>query len=176
MLPIAPATYYDHLAKRADPARLSDHAKRDEALRPEIQRVFDANWQVYGVRKIRRQLRREGFDVARCTVARLMKVTGIQGIIRGKPHKTTVPDDKLPCPLDKVSRQFCVPAPTCRGGSRCPSLVRGQWPAISTMSPYGRGLCRLRHRRLSADRGTALPTQLPTMGKAWSMTDCRTKG
>ena len=111
VLPIAPATYYEHRAKRADPARLSDRAKTDEALRPEIQRVFDANWQVYGVRKIWRQLRREGFDVARCTVARLMKCMGIQGIIRGKPQKTTVQDKKQPCPLDKVNRQFRVPAP-----------------------------------------------------------------
>ena len=111
MLPIAPATYYEHLAKRADPARQSDRAKRDEELRPHIQRVFDANWQVYGVRKVWRQLRREEFDVARCTVARLMKSMGIQGIIRGKPQKTTIPDKKLPCPLDKVNRQFRVPAP-----------------------------------------------------------------
>ena len=111
MLPIAPATYYDHLARRADPARQSGRARRDAELRPHIQRVFDANWQVYGVRKIWRQLRREGFDVARCTVTRLMKSTGIQGIIRGKPQKTTIPDKKLPCPLDKVNRQFCVPAP-----------------------------------------------------------------
>jgi hypothetical protein len=111
MLPIAPATYYEHLAKRADPARLSDRAKRDEALGPEIQRVFDANWQVYGVRKVWRRSRREGFDVARCTVARLMRCLGIQGIIRGKPQETTVPDKKLPCPLDKVNRQFRVPAP-----------------------------------------------------------------
>jgi transposase-like protein len=111
MLPIAPATYYDHLAKRADPARLSVRAKRDEALRPEIQRVFDANWEVYGARKVWRQLRREGFVVARCTVARLMKAMGIQGIIRGKPQKTTIPDKKLPCPLDKVNRQFRAPAP-----------------------------------------------------------------
>jgi putative transposase len=80
VLPIAPATYYEHLARRVDPARLSDRARRDEELRPHIQRVFDANWQVYGVRKIWRQLCREGFDVARCTVARLMKVMGIQGL------------------------------------------------------------------------------------------------
>lgn len=111
VLPIAPATYYDHLAKLADPARLSDRAKRDADLRPHIQRVFNANWQVYGVRKVWRQLRREGFDVARCTVARLMKAMGIQGVIRGKPHKTTIPDKKLPCPLDRVNRQFRVPAP-----------------------------------------------------------------
>ncbi|MCT8992338.1 MULTISPECIES: IS3 family transposase [Alphaproteobacteria] len=111
VLPIAPATYYDHLAKRADPARLSDRAKRDEALRPEIRRVFEDNWSVYGLRKVWHQLRREGFDIARCTVARLMKDMGIQGIIRGKPHKTTIPDKKQPCPLDKVNRQFRVPAP-----------------------------------------------------------------
>ena len=111
VLPIAPATFYDHLAKRADPSRLSDRSRRDAELRPHIQRVFDANWQVYGVRKIWRQLHREGFDVARCTVARLMKAMDIQGIIRGKPHKTTIPDKKPPCPLDKVNRQFRVPAP-----------------------------------------------------------------
>ena len=111
VLPIAPATYYEHLARRADPSRLSDRARREAQLRPQIQRVFDANWQVYGVRKIWRQLRREGFDVARCTVARLMKAMDIQGIIRGKPQKTTIPDKKLPCPMDKVNRQFRVPAP-----------------------------------------------------------------
>ncbi|GGO38499.1 hypothetical protein GCM10010991_35920 [Gemmobacter aquaticus] len=111
VLPIAPSTYYKHLAKRADPARLSDRVRRDEALRPEILRVFEENWRVYGVRKIWRQLGREGFDVARCTVARLMNDLGIQGIIRGKPHRTTVPDKKAPCPLDKVNRQFRVPAP-----------------------------------------------------------------
>lgn len=79
VLPIAPSTYYEHLAKRADPARWSDRTRRDEALRPEIRRVFEENWRVYGVRKVWRQLQREGFAVARCTVARLMKSMGIQG-------------------------------------------------------------------------------------------------
>ena len=111
VLPIAPSTYYDHLARRADPARRSDRARRDEALRAEIRRVFEQNWRVYGVRKVWWQLRREGFDVARCTVARLMKSMGIQGIIRGKPHRTTIPDKKAPSPLDKVNRQFRMPAP-----------------------------------------------------------------
>jgi putative transposase len=111
VLPIAPSTYYDHLAKRADPTRLSDRAHRDAALRPEIERVWEENYQVYGVRKVWRQLVREGFDVARCTVARLMKDMDIQGIIRGKPHRTTIPDKKTPCPLDKVNREFRVPAP-----------------------------------------------------------------
>ena len=70
VLPIAPSTYYERLAKRADPARLSDCARRDEALRPEIRRVFEENWRVYGVQKVWRQLCREGFDVARCTAGR----------------------------------------------------------------------------------------------------------
>ena len=83
VLPAGPSTCYDHLAKRADPARLSDRARSDEALRPEIRRVFEENWRVYGVRKVWHQLRREGFNVARCPVARLMKDMGIQGIIRG---------------------------------------------------------------------------------------------
>ncbi len=111
VLPIAPSTYYDHLAKRADPARRSERAKRDAKLRPEIARVFDANFRVYGVRKVWRQLEREGFDVARCTVARLMRSMGLQGVIRGKPIKTTRSDKAAPCPLDKVNRQFRAPAP-----------------------------------------------------------------
>jgi putative transposase len=75
---------YDHLAKRADPTRLSDRAKRDEALRPRSSASFEENFKVYGVRKVWRQMRREGFDVARCTVARLMKDMGLEGVIRGK--------------------------------------------------------------------------------------------
>ena len=73
-----------------DPVRLSDRGRRDAALRTEILRVFEENWRVYGVRKVWCQLGREGFDVARCTVARLMKDMGLQGIIRGKPHRTTI--------------------------------------------------------------------------------------
>ena len=95
MLPIAPATFYDHLAKRANPLRPSDRAKRDEELRPEIERVFEENLSVHGVRKIWHQLRREGFDIARCTVARLMKDIGIEGVVRGKKPKTTLPDKAL---------------------------------------------------------------------------------
>ena len=111
VLPIAPATFYDHLAKRTDPSRLSDRAKRDEELKPEIKRVFEENLSVYGVRKVWHQMRREGFDIARCTVARLMKDIGIEGVVRGKKPKTTIPDKALPCPLDKVNRQFYAPAP-----------------------------------------------------------------
>ncbi len=111
VLPIAPSTYYDHLAKRANPARLSDRARRDAALRPEIERVWEENYKVYGVREVWRQLFREGFVVARCRVARLMRDMDIQGIIRGKPDRTTIPDKKAPCPLDKMNREFRVPAP-----------------------------------------------------------------
>ncbi len=111
LLPIAPSTYYENIAKRVDVDRLSARARRDIALKIEIRSVFEANFRVYGVRKVWRQLQREGFDIARCTVARLMKAMGLQGIIRGKPAKTTVPDKSAPSPLDRVNRQFKAPAP-----------------------------------------------------------------
>ncbi|ALK10623.1 Integrase core domain protein [Blastochloris viridis] len=111
VLPIAPSTYHDHVAKRADPAKLSARAKRDQALRPEIARVFAENFEVYGARKVWRQMVREGFDVARCTVERLMQDMGLRGVIRGKPVRTTVPDKAAPCPLDHVNRVFHAPAP-----------------------------------------------------------------
>lgn len=72
---------------------------------------FEANFRVYGIRKVWRRLRREGFEVARCTVARLMKAMGLEGIVRGKPMRTTVSDKAAPCPLDHVNRQFHAPAP-----------------------------------------------------------------
>ena len=111
VLPIAPSTYYLHAAQRRDPLRLSARARRDVALRIEVRRVFDANFRVYGVRKVWRQLRREGFEVARCTVARLMRTMGLAGVIRGKPVRTTISDRSAPCPLDRVNRQFRAPAP-----------------------------------------------------------------
>lgn len=81
VLPIAPSTYHDHVAKRIDPCRLSARARWDTASKDEVRR-FEANFRVYGVRKVWRRLRREGFDVARCTVARLMKAMGLEGIVR----------------------------------------------------------------------------------------------
>ncbi len=111
-LRIAPSTFYDHMVKRANPDLLSDRAKRDDALRPEVKRVWEQNFEVYGVRKVWHQMRREGFDVARCTVvARLMRDMGLEGVIRGKKPKTAIPDKSQPCPLDKVNRQFKAPAP-----------------------------------------------------------------
>jgi putative transposase len=111
VLPIAPSTYHDCAAKRANPERLSVRAKRDTALKPEVARVFAENFGVYGVRKVWRQLRREGFTLARCTVERLMAELGLQGVIRGKPVRTTISDKAAPCPLDHVNRQFHAPRP-----------------------------------------------------------------
>ena len=111
VLPIAPSTYFDHVAKRANPEKLSARAKRDAVLQPEINRVFLENFRVYGVRKVWRQMKRERFDVARCTVARLMRAMGLEGAIRGKPARTTFSDKAAPCPLDHVNRQFHAPAP-----------------------------------------------------------------
>ena len=111
VLPIAPSTYRAHAAKRADPAKLSARAKQDAIRKIEIRRVFAENFDVYGVRKVWRQLRREGEDIARCTVERLMRSMGLQGVIRGKPVKTTISDKAAPCPLDHVNRQFRAPRP-----------------------------------------------------------------
>jgi putative transposase len=111
VLPIAPSTYHDHAAKRADPGKLSARARQDMALKPEIARVFAENFEVYGARKVWRQLVREGVLVARCTVERLMADLGLQGVIRGKLVRTTVHDKAAPCPLDHVNRHFHAPAP-----------------------------------------------------------------
>ncbi len=111
VLPIAPSTYHAHVARRVDPALLPERAKRDDVLKPEIQRVFEENFGVYGVRKVWRQLKREGHGVARCTVARLMRGLGLQGVIRGRPVRTTIGDKATPCPLDHVHRQFKAARP-----------------------------------------------------------------
>jgi putative transposase len=111
VLPIAPSTYHDHVAKRADPTKLSGRAKRDITLKPEIARVFAENFEVYGARKVWRQLTREGVDVARCSVERLMQSMGLQGVIRGRPVRTTLSNKAPPSPLDHVNRQFHASAP-----------------------------------------------------------------
>ncbi len=111
LLPIAPSTYYENVAKRLDVDRLSVRARSDIGMKIEIRRVFEENFRVYGVRKVWRQLKREGFDVARCTVARLMRSMSLQGIIRGRPIRTTFSDKAAPSPLDRVNRQFKAPAP-----------------------------------------------------------------
>jgi transposase InsO family protein len=111
VLPIAPSTFREHAARRRDPDRAPARVRRDQALKPEIARVFAENFAVYGVRKVWRQMKREGFELARCTVERLMGEMGLQGVIRGKPVRTTISDKAAPCPLDHVNRQFHAPAP-----------------------------------------------------------------
>ena len=90
---------------------MSARAQRDQALKPEVLRVFAENFGVYGVRKVWRQMNREGFGIARCTVERLMRDPGLQGVICGKPVRTTISDKAAPCPLDQINRQFHAPVP-----------------------------------------------------------------
>jgi transposase InsO family protein len=99
------------MRQRVAPELTSMRVKRDAMLRPEIKRVFDENFGVYGTRKVWRQLQREGFEVARCTVERLMRCMGLQGVIRGKRVRTTIADKATPCPCDHVNRQFQVSRP-----------------------------------------------------------------
>ena len=111
VLPIALSTYHAHAARRADPGKLPARARRDITLKSEIRRVYEENFRVYGVRKVWRQLLREGIAVARCTVARLMGTMGLQGVVRGKKVRTTISNAAAPCPLDHVNRQFKAPRP-----------------------------------------------------------------
>jgi transposase InsO family protein len=105
-LPVAPSTYYD--AKSRPP---SARAVRDEKLKAEIRRVHAENFGVYGARKVWRQLVREGFRVARCTVERLMRELGLEGVRRGKKKRTTIPDEEAIRPADLVNRDFTAPGP-----------------------------------------------------------------
>jgi len=111
VLPIAPSTYRQRALEARRPDRASARSKTDAALRAEIARVWEENRQLYGARKIWRALRREGLDVARCTVERLMKAMGIKGVVRGRRIVTTNPDAARPCPDDKVNRTFKAERP-----------------------------------------------------------------
>jgi transposase InsO family protein len=111
VLAIAPSTYYARAAIARDPGLASDRAKQDEKDSREIVRVFGASRCRYGARKVWHTLRREGYDVARCTVERLMKTMGLQGVVRGKKVITTNPDTSQPCPDDKVNRAFVAETP-----------------------------------------------------------------
>jgi putative transposase len=110
-LQVAPSAYWCHAARQRNPALRPERAKRDALLLPEVRRVFDQNLQVYGADKVWRQLHREGLDIARCTVERLMRLAGLRGARRGKSVRTTVPDAKAACPLDRVNRQFKADRP-----------------------------------------------------------------
>nr|WP_169782607.1 IS3 family transposase [Escherichia coli] len=109
-LHIAPSTYYHCQQQRHHPDKRCTRAQRDDWLKREIQRVYDENHQVYGVRKVWRQLLREGIRVARCTVARLMAVMGLAGVLRGKKVRTTV-SRKTVATGDRVNRQFVAERP-----------------------------------------------------------------
>lgn len=112
VLPIAPSTYFRHKEQQADPTRRSTRARRDDELRVEIQRVWDDNHQVYGPRKVWKQLRRDGIDVARCRVRRLMRDMGLAGAVRGRAWVTTTrPDGEAVRPPDLVDRQFTATGP-----------------------------------------------------------------
>ena len=111
MLQIAPSGYRCHAARNRKPELRCARAKRDDELAIEIQAVWQANMQVYGADKVWHQMNREGTKVARCTVERLMKRLGLQGVRRGKVIRTTVPDKAAPCPLDRVNRQFKADRP-----------------------------------------------------------------
>ena len=111
VLQIAPSTWYEHARCRTDPDRRSKRAKQDAGLSAHIRRVFEANFGVDGVRKVWRQLARENIAAARCTVARLMRRMGLQGIVRGRRIRTTIGDTARPCPLDRVNRKFAAERP-----------------------------------------------------------------
>ena len=111
VLPIAPSTYYEHKAREADDRRCAPRERRDRQLGEDIRRVWEENFRVYGVRKVWRQLQREGIVVARCTVARLMRALGLRGVVRGRRVKTTTPVATLACPADRVSRVFRATRP-----------------------------------------------------------------
>lgn len=111
VLGIAPSTYYGFKSVERDPELASDRARQDRLDMAAIKQAFDGSWGRYGARKVWHQLRREGRDIARCTVERLMKVMGLQGVVRGKKVITTYPDAAQPCPDDKVNRAFVAAMP-----------------------------------------------------------------
>ena len=111
VLGIAPSTYHAFKAVERNPDLASDRARQDRLDMAAIKEVFDGSRGRYGARKVWHQLRREGHDIARCTVERLMKAMGLQGVVRGKKVITTHPDAAQPCPDDKVNRAFVADMP-----------------------------------------------------------------
>lgn len=111
VLPIAPSTYYRQVAIKRDPKLASDRSKKDQKDCDDIERVWEKNRSVYGAKKVWKVLQRENNSIGRCTVERLMKKLGIQGVVRGKKVVTTNPDTSQSCPDDKVNRVFKADAP-----------------------------------------------------------------
>jgi putative transposase len=111
LLRVAPSAYWRYVARQRNPALQSARARRDACLVPHIQRVWHANFRIYGADKVWRQLQREGIVVARCTVERLMRRLGLRGVRRGKVVRTTFADAAAPRPLDWVNRHFKADRP-----------------------------------------------------------------
>ena len=108
-------TYYEHKRRRGEPDRCSARSRRDAELRPLIRRVWEENYGVYGARKVWLQLRRQGTVVARCTVERLMGDLGIQGVVRDKKRRTTIPVENTTRPADLVDASSQPRLPTACG-------------------------------------------------------------
>ena len=111
ILQIAPSGYRRHAARLRRPELRCKRALRDDELAVQVRRVWNANWQVYGVDKVWKQMNREGIRVARCTVERLMKRLGLRGVRRGKYKRTTIADATAMYPMDRVQRQFHAQRP-----------------------------------------------------------------
>ena len=150
VLQAAPSTYY---AARQRPP--SARQVRDDALKVKIRHVHAAHFGVYGARKLWRQLLREGIPVARCTVERLMRELGLSGAVRGKPRRTTMPDEAAERPTDLVERDFRAPAPNRLGA--CPRADGGSRPDLRAhlVGLRLRGVLSLTKGRLR--RGRLLP-------------------
>jgi len=153
-VPIAPSTYYEQKARQADPTRLPARAQHDARLTDEIRRVWEENFQLYGVRKVWRQLRREGVEIARCTVARLMRQMGLRGAVRGRRFKTTIPDASSCRPADLVERNFKVSRPNALwvADLTCVATWRGFVYAAFVIDAFARRIVGWRvSRSLSAE-------------------------
>ena len=108
---IAPSGYRRHAARKRNPDLRCARARRDETLILDVQRVWKENMSVYGADKVWKQMNRENIPVARCTVERLMKRLGLEGVRRGRKLRTTIPDPAISCPLDHVNRKFRADRP-----------------------------------------------------------------
>ena len=186
-LPIAPSTYYEHKGRETQPERSTARVRRDEWLCGEIRRVYDEHFGVHGVRKVWRQLVREGMSVALCTVARLMRRMGLQGAVRGRQAKTTAPVAGAERPTDRVNRDFTVSRPdalwvsdltpaSAGAGSTWPRGEGSSAPPSSSTPAHGAswaGGCRTRfapswpsmrssrpftHPTLNEERSSIIPT------------------
>lgn len=150
VLGIAPSTYYAFKAVERDPERASGRVRQDRLDVGAIKKAFDGSRGRYGARKVWHQLRREGRDIARCTVERLMKIMGLQGVVRGKKVVTTNPDAAQPCPDDKVNRAFVAAMPNQLWVSDFTyvSSWQGMVSFVAVLGPMAHRPLTLRDRRL----------------------------